>query len=211
MQQTWYQPIVFDTTGVAHEQSEEAAPRVGWEPEGWLSPHQRRRSASAQPLFCLGSRSFVPFFHPPVRFLSDFSYRVAACLPIDDALRLQLLKIGSAIQRLRCELDIMDRVRKGHRPLDKIRCCCLKFTLHSLSDVRSAFAVFGDRLERCFIPKLAFTFKTTKRILCPECVHVIYTSDDLTVCLLPSSLIKEAVMYSNICEEPDIWPLACEH
>uniref|UniRef100_A0A3Q1GJA3 Protein cereblon n=1 Tax=Acanthochromis polyacanthus TaxID=80966 RepID=A0A3Q1GJA3_9TELE len=39
----------------------------------------------------------------------DFSYRVAACLPIDDALRLQLLKIGSAIQRLRCELDIMDR------------------------------------------------------------------------------------------------------
>ncbi len=41
---------------------------------------------------------------------ADFSYRVAACLPIDDALRLQLLKIGSAIQRLRCELDIMDRV-----------------------------------------------------------------------------------------------------
>ncbi|XP_073708122.1 protein cereblon [Garra rufa] len=40
---------------------------------------------------------------------TDFSYRVAACLPIDDALRLQLLKIGSAIQRLRCELDIMDR------------------------------------------------------------------------------------------------------
>uniref|UniRef100_A0A8C7P3J9 Protein cereblon n=1 Tax=Oncorhynchus mykiss TaxID=8022 RepID=A0A8C7P3J9_ONCMY len=39
----------------------------------------------------------------------DFSYRVAACLPIDDALRLQLLKIGSAIQRLRCELDIMAR------------------------------------------------------------------------------------------------------
>ncbi|CDQ74716.1 unnamed protein product [Oncorhynchus mykiss] len=38
----------------------------------------------------------------------DFSYRVAACLPIDDALRLQLLKIGSAIQRLCCELDIMD-------------------------------------------------------------------------------------------------------
>ncbi|CAD7691244.1 unnamed protein product [Nyctereutes procyonoides] len=37
----------------------------------------------------------------------DFSYRVAACLPIDDLLRIQLLKIGSAIQRLRCELDIM--------------------------------------------------------------------------------------------------------
>ncbi|XP_064162418.1 protein cereblon-like isoform X1 [Anguilla rostrata] len=39
----------------------------------------------------------------------DFSYRVAACLPIDDALRIQLLKIGSPIQRLRCELNIMDR------------------------------------------------------------------------------------------------------
>lgn len=52
---------------------------------------------------------------PSVWFLSDFSYRVAACLPIDDALRLQLLKIGSAIQRLRCELDIMDRVRRDLR------------------------------------------------------------------------------------------------
>uniref|UniRef100_A0A4W3IY30 Protein cereblon n=1 Tax=Callorhinchus milii TaxID=7868 RepID=A0A4W3IY30_CALMI len=39
----------------------------------------------------------------------DFSYRVAACLPIDDALRLELLKISSAIQRLRCELDLMDK------------------------------------------------------------------------------------------------------
>ncbi|KAM4721659.1 protein cereblon [Rhinophrynus dorsalis] len=39
----------------------------------------------------------------------DFSYRVAACLPIDDGLRIQLLKIGNAIQRLRCELDIMSK------------------------------------------------------------------------------------------------------
>lgn len=53
---------------------------------------------------------------PSFPLSSDFSYRVAACLPIDDALRLQLLKIGSAIQRLRCELDIMDRVRRD---------CCL--------------------------------------------------------------------------------------
>lgn len=66
---------------------------------------------------------------PSVWFLSDFSYRVAACLPIDDALRLQLLKIGSAIQRLRCELDIMDRVRRGLREPSSLRsdmlsCCC---------------------------------------------------------------------------------------
>ncbi len=65
------------------------------------------------PLCFLSCLPFIPLF-PSVWFLSDFSYRVAACLPIDDALRLQLLKIGSAIQRLRCELDIMDRVRKGH-------------------------------------------------------------------------------------------------
>ncbi|XP_053325168.1 protein cereblon [Spea bombifrons] len=39
----------------------------------------------------------------------DFSYRVAACLPIDDGLRIQLLQIGTAIQRLRCELDIMSK------------------------------------------------------------------------------------------------------
>lgn len=65
-------------------------------------------------LFVFFVLSFLPSFYPclvpSVWFLSDFSYRVAACLPIDDALRLQLLKIGSAIQRLRCELDIMDRV-----------------------------------------------------------------------------------------------------
>ena len=70
------------------------------------------------PLFAFFVPLSFPSFHPclclSVWFVSDFSYRVAACLPIDDALRLQLLKIGSAIQRLRCELDIMDRVRKGH-------------------------------------------------------------------------------------------------
>lgn len=81
-------------------------------------------NAVGQPLLCpregLQTQActflFVLFaFLPPlpVWFMSDFSYRVAACLPIDDALRLQLLKIGSAIQRLRCELDIMDRVWKG--------------------------------------------------------------------------------------------------
>lgn len=60
--------------------------------------------------------SFFPSSHPFTLLSSDFSYRVAACLPIDDALRLQLLKIGSAIQRLRCELDIMDRVRRDAAP-----------------------------------------------------------------------------------------------
>lgn len=80
----------------------------------------------------LCSHSFLPYTF--LLFLSDFSYRVAACLPIDDALRLQLLKIGSAIQRLRCELDIMDRVRKGHsfKPVgtrSKVAVCSLLCTL----------------------------------------------------------------------------------
>lgn len=72
-------------------------------------------NAVGQPLLSHSSVGVLhaSFLSPPlpVWLLSDFSYRVAACLPIDDALRLQLLKIGSAIQRLRCELDIMDRVR----------------------------------------------------------------------------------------------------
>lgn len=145
--QAWYQPNVFDNTGVAHEQSEEAAPRVGWELEGWLSPHQRRRSEmDSRNTRVSCSHSFLPY--TSLMFLSDFSYRVAACLPIDDALRLQLLKIGSAIQRLRCELDIMDRVRKGRsfKPVG----------------TRSEVAVSSLLCTLWFIPALAFPFKTTE-------------------------------------------------
>lgn len=100
--------------GVPHEQSEKTAPRMGRESEGRLAPDQRRRSVwmatTCTFVSCVCSLSSLS--SSSARFLSDFSYRVAACLPIDDALRLQLLKIGSAIQRLRCELDIMDRVCK---------------------------------------------------------------------------------------------------
>lgn len=70
-----------------------------------------RRIHTCVSFICVLFLSSLAF--PSVWFLSDFSYRVAACLPIDDTLRLQLLKIGSAIQRLRCELDIMDRVRES--------------------------------------------------------------------------------------------------
>lgn len=100
--------------------------------------------------------SSLPSSHPSVRLLSDFSYRVAACLPIDDALRLQLLKIGSAIQRLRCELDIMDRVRKGHQPSNKIRLLCVAYFARIRYDIRSAFALIRNQSE---------TFNTIKRIL----------------------------------------------
>ncbi len=44
---------------------------------------------------------------------ADFSYWVAGNLPLDDTLKLHLLTIDSAQQRLRCELSIMKRVRGG--------------------------------------------------------------------------------------------------
>ncbi|XP_048878523.1 protein cereblon-like isoform X2 [Brienomyrus brachyistius] len=40
---------------------------------------------------------------------TDLSYRVAACLPIDDSLRTRLLSMGSAVQRLHYALNIMDQ------------------------------------------------------------------------------------------------------
>ncbi len=40
----------------------------------------------------------------------DFSYWVASNLPLDDSLKLHLLKMDSAVQRLRCELSIMQKV-----------------------------------------------------------------------------------------------------
>ena len=41
---------------------------------------------------------------------TDFSYWVAGNLPLDDGLKLHLMTIDSAEQRLRCELSIMKRV-----------------------------------------------------------------------------------------------------
>lgn len=118
------------TKGNLDGESQEAAPRVGWKPQRWISSIKPNRYE------LLGTHSFnyVKFLkRPQLRKLPvvnrntwiyfslnsnrpaafsflDFSYRVAACLPIDDALRIQLLKIGSAVQRLRCELDIMNKV-----------------------------------------------------------------------------------------------------
>ena len=41
---------------------------------------------------------------------TELSFWVAGNLPLDDNLKLHLLTIDSAIQRLRCELSIMQRV-----------------------------------------------------------------------------------------------------
>ena len=41
---------------------------------------------------------------------TEFSFWVAGNLPLDDGMKLHLLKIDSAVQRLRCELSIMQRV-----------------------------------------------------------------------------------------------------
>ena len=43
---------------------------------------------------------------------TEFSFWVAGNLPLDDGLKLHLLKMDSAIQRLRCELSIMKKVVK---------------------------------------------------------------------------------------------------
>ena len=48
----------------------------------------------------------------------DFSYWLAGNLPLDDAMKIQLLRIDSAIQRLRCELNIMQRV--SYSPSEKL-------------------------------------------------------------------------------------------
>ena len=42
---------------------------------------------------------------------SAFSFWVAGNLPLEDGLKLHLLKLDNAVQRLRCELSIMERVR----------------------------------------------------------------------------------------------------
>ena len=43
--------------------------------------------------------------------VSEFSFWVAGNLPLDDGLKLHLLRMDSPIQRLRCELSIMQKVR----------------------------------------------------------------------------------------------------
>ena len=40
----------------------------------------------------------------------EFSFWVAGNLPLDDRMKIYLLNIDSAVQRLRCELSIMQRV-----------------------------------------------------------------------------------------------------
>ena len=44
---------------------------------------------------------------------TELSFWVAGNLPLDDHLKLHLLTIDSAIQRLRCELSIMQRVSEA--------------------------------------------------------------------------------------------------
>lgn len=40
----------------------------------------------------------------------EFSHWLAGNLPLDDGMKLHLLRIDSAVQRLRCELTIMQKV-----------------------------------------------------------------------------------------------------
>lgn len=47
---------------------------------------------------------------------TEFSFWLAANLPLDDGLKLRLLRIDSAVQRLRFELSVMQRVSGPPRP-----------------------------------------------------------------------------------------------
>ncbi|XP_077181347.1 protein cereblon isoform X3 [Paroedura picta] len=90
----------------------------------------------------------------------DFSYRVAACLPIDDALRIQLLKIGSAIQRLRCELDIMNKCTS--------LCCkdCQDTEITTKNEIfRYAWTIAQCRICRRHI---GWKFTATKKDMSPQ-------------------------------------------
>jgi cereblon len=52
----------------------------------------------------------------------EFSFWVAGNLPLDDAMKLHLLQVDNAVQRLRCELSIMKKVCKYRHLLVPV--CC---------------------------------------------------------------------------------------
>ncbi|XP_074929341.1 protein cereblon isoform X4 [Chelonoidis abingdonii] len=90
----------------------------------------------------------------------DFSYRVAACLPIDDSLRIQLLKIGSAIQRLRCELDIMNKCTS---------LCCKQCQDTEITTKNEIFR-YAWTIAQCRIcgSHMGWKFTATKKDLSPQ-------------------------------------------
>ncbi|XP_057410511.1 protein cereblon isoform X4 [Balaenoptera acutorostrata] len=90
----------------------------------------------------------------------DFSYRVAACLPIDDVLRIQLLKIGSAIQRLRCELDIMNKCTS---------LCCKQCQETEITTKNEIFR-FAWTIAQCRIcaSHIGWKFTATKKDMLPQ-------------------------------------------
>ncbi|XP_023659986.1 protein cereblon-like isoform X2 [Paramormyrops kingsleyae] len=91
---------------------------------------------------------------------TDLSYRVAACLPIDDSLRIQLLKMGSAVQRLHCELNIMDQCSS--------LCCkqCQNMEITHKNEIFSyAWTIAG--CQTCG-SHIGWKFTATERDLTPE-------------------------------------------
>uniref|UniRef100_A0ABI7W312 Protein cereblon n=1 Tax=Felis catus TaxID=9685 RepID=A0ABI7W312_FELCA len=90
----------------------------------------------------------------------DFSYRVAACLPIDDVLRIQLLKIGSAIQRLRCELDIMNKCTS---------LCCKQCQETEITTKNEIFR-YAWTIAQCRIcaSHIGWKFTATKKDMSPQ-------------------------------------------
>ena len=55
---------------------------------------------------------------------TELSYWVTQNLPLDDSLRLHLLSINNSIQRLRCALSMILKVRHIHEPCHENTCLC---------------------------------------------------------------------------------------
>lgn len=51
----------------------------------------------------------------------DFSFWVAGNLPLDDNMKLHLLRVDSAVQRLRCQLSIMRKVQLIKPPINTVQ------------------------------------------------------------------------------------------
>ena len=86
-------------------------------------------NSSARCSKVLGVYLFLQMPSEPV----EFSYWVAGNLPLDDSMKLHLLRIDSAIQRLRCELNIMQKVQLiCHENFTKNLIFCEIFHIYTL-------------------------------------------------------------------------------
>jgi len=84
------------------------------------------------------------------REASEFSYWVAANLPLDDTLRLNILGINSSVQRLRCELSILERCT--------VLCC--KECNVEVTDKKDVFSMSIEGPQGMYVNPLGYVHET---------------------------------------------------